>query len=124
MNEQTESLRKTHQKLADRNGEIEMTRTPAGSGRKSPPFVVPGWIDDYGLKPSEFRVLAHVARRCGDKDKGGSCYESLPKMAKICGLRRATIQAALKYLECVGFITKQERSGQSTIYRNNGMLHP
>jgi hypothetical protein len=86
---------------------------PAGQQKKRgdvPPVIIPGWLDDAGLRPSVFRVYCRVARR-------GDCWESLKNIASGCHLRRITVQTALKELVEVALVTAQARSGETTIYR-------
>lgn len=82
---------------------------------KNPPrFIVPAFLDDAGLTPAQFRVLARIARRAG---KDGTCFESLDSMAAGCKLRRATIQNALKDLEAGDWIIKESPPGKTCVYK-------
>jgi DNA-binding MarR family transcriptional regulator len=78
--------------------------------KKIPPVIIPGWLDDAGLRPSVFRVYCRVQRR-------GDCFEGLENIAEACHLRRVTVQTALKELVRIGLITAEFRSGKQTIYR-------
>src|SRR5260221_276385 len=53
-------------------------------------------LDDFGLTPIQFRVLCHAARLANE---GGEFFLSVKKFAKICGMKRETVNAALKLLE-------------------------
>jgi hypothetical protein len=79
------------------------------NGRK--PFIS-GAFDDFGLKPSQFRVVCRVARR-------GDCYESIPNMAAGCRLAVKTIKTVLKYLVSHNVLSKEKRPGLTCIYRVN-----
>ncbi|MFK8185573.1 MAG: helix-turn-helix domain-containing protein [Phormidesmis sp.] len=68
-------------------------------------------IDTYGLNPTEFRVLAHVARRAGAK---GS-FASLPTMADECGISERRVSKALKVL-CETGILHKTMTGRSNRY--------
>lgn len=80
-------------------------------GEISTPFI-PAWLDDYGLKTSDFRVLCRVCRR-------GDCFESVPNIAEGCRLHEDTVRASLNRLVALGLITKQKRPGEPSIYRLN-----
>jgi hypothetical protein len=51
-------------------------------------------LDEYGLSPAQFRVMAHVARR-------GVCYASLAGIAETCRLHRDTV------IDCLGFLVER-----------------
>lgn len=80
---------------------------------KSLPLLIPAWIDDAELTPNQFRVLCRIARRCG---KDSQCHESLDGIASGCKIRRETVQSAIKALKHLGWITAEQREGQTTIY--------
>jgi hypothetical protein len=77
--------------------------------RERVPFI-PAWLDDSHLTATQFRVFCHIARR-------GNCWESLPTMAECCRMRRPTVQTALGELAKMNVITKEKRTGQTSIYR-------
>lgn len=74
-------------------------------------LFVPGWIDDSGLTPVQFRILAHVSRR-------GECCSSADTIAKICRVNRKSVFSALKDLESGGWIERESRFGSTTIIRS------
>ena len=71
------------------------------------PFI-PAWLDDLGLTPQQFRLLAHVWRR-------GRCHASAGSMAAACRLKRDTVFSGLAELERRGLIRRTPRQGQTTI---------
>lgn len=70
-------------------------------------------IDTYGLNPYEFRVLAHVARRAGNK---GVCNASQETISNACGIGKRNVMEALKTLCSVGILSKT-RTGRSNHYK-------
>ena len=66
-------------------------------------------LDDYGLTPAQFRVLAHLARRQG-RDRA---FASVERMAQVCRLHPQTVRKALKFLEKSRLIRIQRRFGQT-----------
>lgn len=82
--------------------------------KQPPPLIVPAHIRDAGLPLAQFRALCQVASRCG---KDGQCFESLPRMAKACRIRRDTLQRALQMLVLNHWLIREERRGDTTIYR-------
>ena len=62
-------------------------------------------------------VLLALADNANDD---GLCYPSLATIAKKCGMHRATVLRAIEWLEENGHLTRQLRTGRSTIYR----IHP
>jgi predicted transcriptional regulator len=82
---------------------------------KSPPRPTnPAWLDDAGLRPSQFRVYYRVVRRDGT---ARHCFESLESIAAACHLRRVTVQKALQELVELGLIEAEPQPGKTTIYR-------
>jgi len=83
-------------------------------------YQSPAWIsaalDDAGLTPHEFRVLAHVCRRAGDGSNGRGCDASVASMAAVCRMKADTVRQALKALVRGGWLTAWERSGKATSY--------
>lgn len=79
------------------------------------PFLrLPHWLDDEPLSAQEHRVLYHVLRRASGK---GDCWESLEKMKTHCRISRATLCRALKKLVWLQLLEKEERCGESSLYR-------
>lgn len=72
-------------------------------------------IDDAGLTLAEFRVLCHIARREGSD---GS-FASYPSIAKTCRVNKDTVAKALASLCRAGWITREQRTGQTTIFRTS-----
>jgi DNA-binding MarR family transcriptional regulator len=70
-------------------------------------------LDDAGLSPAAFRVLAHLARRAGSN---GEAFPGVASMAKTCQLNRDTIWRALSELEAAGWLKRRQRLGASTVY--------
>lgn len=62
-------------------------------------------LDELGLDPYEFRVLAHIARRTGSLTTG-KCFASIGKMCQSCGMSRRKMQYAIKVLEEIKAIKK------------------
>jgi len=73
-------------------------------------LFIGAWIDDADLSPAQFRVLCRIARR-------GDCTESVPNIAKGCHLHPDTVERALRSLLVRGFITKEARTGRTSILR-------
>ncbi len=82
--------------------------------RPCPPLIVPADVDDAGLTPHQFRVLCHVARRCG---KDGMCYSSIETMAKVCRIRPKTVRASLSILVDRGLLSRKDISGKTSEFR-------
>lgn len=72
--------------------------------------LIPSQLDDAGLTPAEFRVFCRIARR-------GECAESVPNMAAGCRMHRDSVWQALKELRARGMVTKESRSGATSIHR-------
>ena len=85
-------------------GELS-TASPSGNL----PFI-PRQMDDAGLTPAQFRIVCRVSRR-------GVCSESIENMAKGCRLAVNTIKAALPFLVLRNVLSKEKRTGQTSIYR-------
>jgi len=76
--------------------------------------IVSPVLDEYGLDPMEYRLYSHIVRRAG-KD---GCFESIPRMAKICLMNEKTLRKALRVLIAAGLVKiAQQRQGKTTIYR-------
>jgi hypothetical protein len=72
----------------------------------------PGWLDDLGLSPVEFRVYYHVVRR-------GKCYESMDSMADFMGISRSTVYRTFKFLEGSKLVFAVRKQGETTVYTAN-----
>lgn len=70
-------------------------------------------IDDAGLTPAEFRVLAHLSRRAG---KNGICHPGIRSISKTCHLSRGTVGTVLESLEKRKFVATSKRHGFLTEY--------
>lgn len=66
-------------------------------------------LDDYPLNPCEFRLYTRIARR-------GNCYESIPNMAKSCGMSESVARRALNVLKKCGLIDSINRVGDSAVH--------
>lgn len=62
-------------------------------------------LDELGLDPYEFRVLAHIARRTGSKT-AGRAFASNSKMSEVCGMGKRKVQYALKVLQEIRLIKR------------------
>jgi hypothetical protein len=67
--------------------------------------------DDAGLRPTEFRVLAHICRRAGD----GQCWAAASSIAETCRINLKTARQAIANLERLGWVKSQKRTGQTTV---------
>lgn len=83
--------------------------------RDDMPIFIHSELDDFGLNPFEFRAYAHLARRIGKR--GGEYWESLKEGAAVCHMDVKTYRAALSSLEAHGLISREDRLGQTSIYR-------
>ena len=70
--------------------------------------LIPSWLDEAGLSPTQFRVACHIWRR-------GSIYSNAATIGKVCRLKRDTVFDALADLEKAGLINRQSRPGQTTL---------
>jgi hypothetical protein len=77
-------------------------------------FVVPSEVVDADLTAPEFRVFAHLVRRCGD---GSECWPGLLSIAAKCHLSRATVVDAIKVLESKGMVVVRGEAGGVNRYR-------
>jgi hypothetical protein len=71
---------------------------------------IPSYLDDYPLKPCEFRVYARILRRAGTK--GGHHWEGMPATAKACGMNVKTVRAAVRLLQAANMIVLHEIPGR------------
>jgi DNA-binding MarR family transcriptional regulator len=76
-------------------------------------IFVPARFDDYGLKPTVFRVYCHIARRDGND----GAWPAIANIARVCRIHPQTVRKALKFLTAHGFLTRTPRRGQTTLYR-------
>lgn len=74
---------------------------------------IPAKLDDFKLTPIEFRLFCHIARR---DDSSDHCWESVPNMAKWCGINKLTAWKALKALEGFKLVVKARRFGRTAIF--------
>ncbi len=94
-----------------------MGKHAAEDQRDNLPTFIHGELDDFGLNPFEFRAYAHLARRVGKR--GGEYWESLGEGARVCCMDVKTYRAALVSLESYGLISREDRKGQTSVYRLN-----
>ena len=80
---------------------------------KLPPVFIHSKLDDYGLTPAQFRIYGHLSRREG---KDGA-WASVASMARFCHMEVKTVRKCLKDLLSFGMINRQERPGDSSVYR-------
>ena len=85
-------------------------------------LLVPAWLDDLGLDPYAFRLLAHMARRAG---RGGECFESVPNMARHCRMGQTRAGRALRDLLRAGLVRfHARRRGRCNVYLVRGTPSP
>src|SRR5258708_22558549 len=71
-------------------------------------------VDDAGLSPNAFRVLAHIHRRANGK---GMAWFGYADISSRCGINhRQTIRAAIKELETRQLIQVTRYPGKRTTY--------
>jgi len=70
-------------------------------------------LDDAGLSPAEFRVLAHLSRRAG---KDGICHPGIRSIAETCGVSVNSARKAIEALEEKRFIVTAKRIKALTEY--------
>lgn len=75
-------------------------------------FIVDNYIFELGLKPIPFTVYCCLIKH--RDERSGSCFPSRKKIAVLCSISLQSVDNALKELEVIGLIQKQER------YRSNG----
>lgn len=71
-------------------------------------------LDDAGLDPESFRVLAHIARRA---DGSGVAFPSIKSAAKTCRLNKDTVARRLRDLVAAGWLERITRPGLPTGFR-------
>lgn len=79
-------------------------------------MVIHSTVDDAGLSPREFRVLAAVCRRCGDGGNGRQCDASIKTLAATCKIHEDTAREILARLIELGWIEMIERPGRSKVH--------
>lgn len=84
-------------------------------GRDDLPVFIHSEVDDLGLTPFEFRVYAHLARRVDGRN--GKYWESVKAGAEICRMNMKTYRVALANLVDIGLVAREERTGQTSVYR-------
>lgn len=80
------------------------------------PAYVSSRLDDAGLTAKQFRVMAHVCRRCSTDPGGRGCDRSIDDMARVCCVCPETVRRALKKLVSLGWLTATPREGMTTVY--------
>ena len=70
-------------------------------------------LDDYGLRPPEFRVYCHMARRAGR----GQAWPKVAEIARVCRLHPQTVRKALHTLTAHQLLRREPRPGTTTLYR-------
>lgn len=80
------------------------------------PIAVHSTLDDANLSAEEFRVMAHICRRCGDGENGRQCDSAIGSMAKICRLHPDTVRTAITRLEQLKWVSVIERPGRTKIH--------
>lgn len=92
-----------------------MGKHAAEDQRDDMPVFIHSELDDLGLTPFEFRAYAHLARRVNDRS--GTYYESLEEGARVCRMNVKTYRAALAGLVNRRLVSREERPGQTSVYR-------
>lgn len=94
-----------------------MGRHAAEDKRDGMPVFIHSELDDFGLTPFEFRAYAHLARRVNDRS--GTYWESLEEGARVCRMNVKTYRTALAGLVDLGLVSREDRPGQTSVYRLN-----
>ena len=71
-------------------------------------------LDDARLDAEAFRVLANLARRA---DQAGKCFPSIKSIASDCRMNKKTVVDRIAKLVKTGWLMRESRHGQSTVYR-------
>ncbi len=79
-----------------------------------PPAFIHSRLDDYGLPSSVFRVYCHLSRRAAPDRPA---FPSIARMALVCLLHVQTVRKALRTLEQQRMITRENRQGETSLYR-------
>ena len=74
-------------------------------------MMIMSQVDEAGLSPVEFRVLAHICRRSGD----GECWAAVKTIAATCRINVKSARKALAQLERSGWIECRKRTGQTSV---------
>lgn len=94
-----------------------MGKHAAEDKRDDMPVFIHSELDDLGLTPFEFRAYAHLARRVNDRS--GTYWESVEEGARVCRMNVKTYRAALAGLVDHGLVSREDRPGQTSVYRLN-----
>lgn len=70
-------------------------------------------IDDLGLSPAAFRILAHLFRRLGGPRSDPEKPPGIPSIMRHCRLSKGTVRSALKELEDSTGLKRIERDGRA-----------
>jgi hypothetical protein len=84
------------------------------------PMLIFAVVDDAGLSPVEFRVLAHICRRAGENE----CWASVRTISEKCKINQKTTRAAVHRLEKMGWVSIQKRTGQTSVLIPNTPSNP
>lgn len=74
--------------------------------------MVSNYIFELQLKPISFTIYCCLLRHKDEESQ--SCFPSRKKLATLCNISLQSVDNALRELESVGLVAKQER------YRSNG----
>ena len=80
------------------------------------PVAVHSTLDDANLSAEEFRVMAHICRRCGDEENGRHCDSAIGTMAKICRLHPDTVRKAIARLVELKWVSIIDRPGRTKVH--------
>lgn len=78
-------------------------------------------VDDAGLSPSAFRVLAHLCR-CANPKEGWWARPGVRNIAKTCRLDDETVKRAIAELEQAGFLQVDRGRGRGCKHRYYPLL--
>jgi biotin operon repressor len=70
-----------------------------------------------GLPSGQKMVLLAL---CDNANDQGECYPSVPMLAQKCSISERSIQQHIHDLEAVGIVSREMRTGRSTLYRVHG----
>ena len=77
------------------------------------PMSISAIVDDSGLTPTEFRVLAHICRRAGE----GDCWAGGQSIAAACRVNLKTARRVVADLSKKGWVSIQKRAGQTSVLK-------
>ena len=80
------------------------------------PIAVHSTLDDANLSSEEFRVMAHICRRCGDEENGRQCDSAIGTIAKVCRLHPDTVRNAIARLVELKWVSIIERPGRTKVH--------